>query len=179
MILAARAHAGAIDFTPTDATRTLEGVVFKQVRFHQDGKVLTYEPPRDWIYTGDGGSLRLTPPHITEAQVVVQQVALAAPQVFDEATTKQLQQVAVSALPPGATDVTLAEEEMNPLQIHQQPTYGITLGYKFLGQDFHANLLFANLGDTQLRCRVVARKANFAEVRQQFRGSLFSLHWED
>jgi hypothetical protein len=178
LILAATSRAGTIDFTPTEGTRTLEGAVFKQVRFHQDGHVITYEPPHDWTYSGDGNSLRLSPPHTSQAQVTVQQVALGAPQAFDEATTKLLQQVAVSALPPGATDVTLVEEEANPVQIHQQPTYGVTLGYKFLGQEYEANLLFANLGDTQLRCRVVARKANFAEVRQQFRGSLFSLAWE-
>lgn len=36
--------------------------------------------------------------------------------------------------------------------------------------------MFANLGDKQLRCRLVARKADFDVLHRAFRGSLFSLH---
>jgi hypothetical protein len=33
------------------------------------------------------------------------------------------------------------------------------------------------LGDTQLRARLVARKADFDTLQRAFRGSLFILHW--
>ena len=35
-----------IDFTPTPGERVQEGVVFKQLVFHQDGHAVTYEQPR-------------------------------------------------------------------------------------------------------------------------------------
>lgn len=172
------AVAGPIDFTPIESTRTLEGAVFKEVRFQQDGHAVHYTAPRDWKFSGDAAGMRLNPPDILQAKVVVQEVPLPAPQTFDEPTTKQLQELALAALPPGSTDQTLVEEEHNPLQIHQQPTYGVTLTYKFLGQDYEANMLFVNLGDTQVRFRTVARKADFEKVWRTFRGSLFSLVWE-
>lgn len=170
--------AAPIDFTPIGGQRTLDGVIFKQLIFQQDGHAIRYEPPRDWGYSGDAAGLRLNPTDISQAKATVQQVPLAAPQIFDEPTVKQLQQIALAALPPGATDQALIEEEMNPVQIHQQPTYGVTFGYKFLGQEYVANMLFVNLGDTQVRFRAVARKADFEKVWRAFRGSLFGLSWE-
>jgi hypothetical protein len=35
-----------VDFTPGSGERTLEGIVFKQILFHQDGHTITYEQPR-------------------------------------------------------------------------------------------------------------------------------------
>jgi hypothetical protein len=176
--LPAGAMAGPIDFTPTEGTRTLEGVVFKQIRFHQDGHVISYDPPRGWTLSGDGGGMRLTPPDISQARVTVEQTPLPAPQAFDEPTVQKLQQVALGEVPSEATNATLLEEEKNPLPIHQHETYGVTVGYNFLGQDYAANLLFVNLGDTQVRFRTIARKADFDQVRRAFRASLFTLAWQ-
>ena len=172
------AFAGPIDFTPTEGSRTLEGVVFKQLRFHQDGHAITYEPPAGWKYNGDAGGMRLAPPDISQAQVTVQQVPLPAPQVFDEATTKQLQQLVLSSAPGGALNIAILAEEQSPLRIHLEETYGVTIGYNFLGQEYAANVLFANLGETQVRFRTVARKDDFEKVWRAFRGSLFTLAWE-
>jgi hypothetical protein len=169
---------GAIDFTPTPSERKLDGVTFPQLIFHQDGHAITYEKPRDWNLTSDGATMRLTPPHAAQAQVTVAQTPLTAPQVFDDATTKELQQSALASVPPGAERIELVSTENNPLQIHGQPTCAVTVGYSFFGQDLEASTLVANLGDTQVRFHIVARKADFEQVQRQFRGSLFSLSWK-
>ena len=181
LILAAAvgtASASPIDFTPTTGTRTQEGVAFKQLRFHQDGRVVTYEPPAGWQYSGDASGLRLAPPDTSQAQITVQQAPLAAPQVFDAATTRQLLQIVLSSAPSAAQNVAVVAEEPNPVRIHLQETYGVTIGYNFLGQEYLANVLFVNLGDTQVRFRTVARKPDFEKVWRGFRGSLFTLAWE-
>src|SRR5436190_11735765 len=57
-------HADAgIDFTPTGGERTLEGVVFKQILFHQDGRTISYEQTHGWIYTGEASGMKLSPPN--------------------------------------------------------------------------------------------------------------------
>lgn len=180
IILAHVLHAGAapIDFTPIEETRTLEGSVFKQLRFEQGGHAVHYEPPRNWTYTGDSAGLRLRPTDISQAQVTILQTPLPAPQIFDEPTRKQLQASVFAALPPDATDPVFVEEEINPLRIHQQETYGVTISYKIVGQEFLVNALLVNLDDTQVRFRTVARKADFDKVARAFRGSLFSFVWE-
>ncbi len=176
--LFASSAAAAIDFTPSNGERVQEGIVFKQVIFHQDGHAITYEQPRGWNLSGDPAGMRLTPPDVSQAQVTVQQSRLSAPQVFDDATKKQLQQMVLASAPNGATNVAFVGEEESPLQIHLQPTYAVTIGYSYFGQDYGTCVLFVNLGDTQVRFRTVARKADFERIHRLFRGSLFSLAWQ-
>lgn len=174
-VLPARA---TIDFTATTGDRELEGIHFPQLIFHQNEHQITYEKPRDWNFSSDSGGMRLAPPDVAQAQVVVLQTPLTTPQVLDDATTKQLQQFVLSSAPSGAQNVVLIGEEKNPLQIHGQPTYAVTIGYNYFGQDFEACVLFVNLGDTQVRFRTTARKVDFDKVHRAFRGSLFSLSWK-
>ena len=98
--------------------------------------------------------------------------------MFDEATKKQLQQKVLASVPNEAQNAALVSEESNPLRINQKETYGVTVSYSFYGQDYLLNVLFANLADTQLRFRTVARKGDFEQVQRAFRGSLFTLHWQ-
>jgi len=174
--LVAGATAG-IDFTPTSSERTLEGIVFKQVLFHQGGHEIAYEPPRGWTYTGDAAQLKLNPPNVSQAQATIEQSPLAAPQILDEPTAKQLQQAALASAPSDAQKVVFVSEEKNPLRINRQETYEVIIGYNFFGQDYQLSVLYANLPDAQLRFRTVARKADFEKVHREFRASLFTLSW--
>ncbi len=175
--LVSAAQAG-IDFTPIRGQRVLEGIVFPQLVFQQNGHAITYEPPRGWSVTGDGATLKLTPPDVSQAQAVMEQSPLPAPQFFDPALTQRLQQMVLGSLPGGAANVALVSEEKNPLQIGQHETYAVTVSYNFYGQDFLMSVLFANLPDTQLRFRTVARKADFEKVHRAFRASLYTLGWQ-
>jgi hypothetical protein len=169
---------GPIDFTPTSGQRVLENSVFPQLIFHQDGRAITYEQPRNWTFSGSAAQFRLTPPDISQAQATLEQVALPAPQVFDEATLVALRKVVLASIPGDAQNVKVVAEEHNPVPINQHASYAITADYSYFGQDYAVSMLFANLGDTQLRARLLARKADFDELQRAFRGSLFSLHWE-
>ncbi len=172
-----RLAAATIDFTPMESKRQLEGVTFRQVLFHQAGQVISYEPPREWVYSGDTSQLTLTPPKTSQAKASIEQTTLAAPQTFDPATLQQLQQFVLTSLPPEAHNVQLVSVEENPVRINQQPSYEITASYSYFGQDYQLSVIFANLNDLQLRFRFVSRKADFDALHRAFRGSLFSLHW--
>jgi hypothetical protein len=170
--------AGPIDFTPTMGQRELENVIFPQIIFHQDGHAISYEQPRNWTFTGGAAQIKLTPPDISQAQATIEQVALPTPQTFDEATTTALRQIVLGSIPGGAQNAKVMAEEPNPVLINQRASYAITANYNYFGQDYAVSVLFANLGDTQLRARLVARKSDFNALQRAFRGSLFSLHWE-
>ncbi len=172
-----RCVAGPIDLTPVTGQRELEGIVFPQLLFHQDGHVISYEPPRGWTCTGGGPHLRLTPPKVFEAQASIEQAALPAPQTFDQATIEQLQQIVLGSLPPNAQNARFAAAESNPIRINQQDSVVITVGYSYFGQEYQTSVIFANLGDVQLRFRISARKEDFEELQRAFRASLFTLHW--
>ncbi|HEY2713297.1 MAG TPA: hypothetical protein VGI60_12340 [Chthoniobacterales bacterium] len=166
------------DFTPTPAERTLEGVVFKQVIFHQDDHAVAYEPPRGWTCIGDKSKMTLVPPNLSLVQCTIDQVPLPAPQSFDAVTTKQLQQQVIASMPSGSENIQLVSEEQNPVRINQQESYAVTMSYRFYGQDYETSVLFANLGNTQLHFRTVALKKDFEAVRRAFRASLFTLSWQ-
>jgi len=174
--LAMSAADAAIDFTPVTGERHQEGVIFKQLIFREKDRKITYEQPEGWTYSGNSGGLRLTPPNVAQAQADIEQSALRAPQPIDEAALRDL---AMKTIPAGSVQAIIVGEEQNPLRINNQDTFGVTINYLLHGQEYTANVLFANLNDTQLRFRFVARKQDFEKLFRAFRGSLFLLQWAE
>lgn len=166
----------AIDFTPVVGERNQEGVIFKQLIFREKDRKITYEHPNGWTYSGDSRALRLTPPNVTQAQGDIEQTALRVPEPINEAALRDL---AMKTIPAGSLQATIVAEEQNPIRINRQDTFGVTINYLLHGQEYTANVLFANLEDTQLRFRFVARKQDFEKLFRAFRGSLFLLQWAE
>lgn len=167
----------AIDFTPISGERTVDGIVFKHVVFRENGAPISYDVPRGWTCTGNSTGLRLTPPDATQAYAEIVQQPLPEPQPLDEAAVEKLRAQASASVPPGSLDLTLVGEEAGNIRIKGAETYGMTQGYVLHGEEYQCNVLYANLNDTQLRFRVVARKKDFEAVFRAFRGSLFTLRW--
>ncbi len=166
----------AIDFTPVVGERNQEGVIFKQLIFREKDRKITYEQPNGWTYSGDSKGLRLTPPNVAQAQADIEQSVLRVPEPIDEAALRDL---AMKTIPAGSLQATIVAEEQNPIRINRQDTFGVTINYVLHGQEYTANVLFANLEDTQLRFRFVARKQDFEKLFRAFRGSLFMLQWAE
>jgi len=177
MLGAISLHA-AIDFTPGTGERVLAGIKFQQLIFQQDGRKISYEQPRGWKYTGDSLRIAFTPPNVPQAQAEIDQSPLPAPQNFDEATMKKLQENVLAAVPPDSQNVTLVSVEKNPLMINQRETFEVIITYQTSGTEFERSVLFLNLPDTQLRFRVTARKQDFEKVHKAFRGSIYSWQWQ-
>jgi hypothetical protein len=169
---------GPIDFTPASGQRVLENVAFPQLVFHQDGRPITYEQPRNWTFTAGAAQLKLTP-DVAQAQASIEQVPLSGPELFDETAVAALRTVVLGSIPGGARDSKIVAEEENPVPINRHPSFAITATYIFFDEEYVISMLFANLGDTQVRARLVGRKTDFDKLQRAFRGSLFSLHWED
>ncbi len=87
---------------------------------------------------------------------------------------KELQAQAMRTIPAGSEEITLVAEEQNPVRFLGHDSYGVTINYLLHGHAFTCNVLFANLEDSQVRFRFVARKDEFEKVFRNFRGSLFS-----
>jgi hypothetical protein len=175
-VLTSSTSNAAIDFTAEAGERNLEGITFKQLIFRDKERRITYEQPKGWSYSGDSKGLRLTPPNVAQAHAEIDQAPLPAPQPIDEAA---LRDQAMRTIPPGSQRATVVEEERNPLRINRHDTYGVTINYVLHEQEYTANVLFANLEETQLRFRIVARKQEFEKLWRAFRGSLFSLQWAE
>jgi hypothetical protein len=176
--LTALREGGAIDFRPTPGERTLEGIVFKQLIFHEDGRAISYEQPRGWKYSGDASRIRFIPPDFSQAQAEILQAPVPKEPTFDDAAVKALQAEVLASVPEGSQNALVIGEERSPIIINGHPTYGVTVAYNLFGQEYQLSMLFVNLPKTQLRFRVIARKQDFATVHRLFRGSLLSLQWQ-
>jgi hypothetical protein len=170
--------AGAIDFSPTSGQRELEGIVFSNLIFHQDGHEISYEPPKGWTYSGSSNQFILLPPGASQTRGTFSESQLNAPQIFDEASLAQLRQFVLTSFPPDAQEASIASEEANPLKIHGEPTYEIIATYKLFGEQKQVGVIFASAGDVQLRFRFSGSKENFPALYRAFRASLFTLHWQ-
>ena len=168
---------GAIDFTPIPKERVLEGIKFAGLQFHQNGRLVTYEQPRGWNYSGGGASIKFTPPSMSQAQAEIDQTALAEPQIYDEPTIKSLKEKALTSIPPNSQKIDVVSEALNPFLINTHHTYEVIFSYEAFGQEFMTGVIYVNLPDTRLRFRTTAPKADFEKVHSAFRGSMFSLEW--
>lgn len=176
-LVAATARAG-IDLTPTVTQREQAGITFQVLNFQEKGRTITYEQPRGWTPTGGAASIRFTPPKLNQAFAQIDQMALPAPQNFDDETRKVLREKALATLPEGHQNATVVSEEMNPVVINQNHTYEVIISYQAFGQEFMSGVIYMNLPDTQVRFRTVARKPDFEAVHPLFRASLFSWQWK-
>jgi hypothetical protein len=166
-----------ITFNSGTDERTLEGIKFQQLVFRDNGRKVTYEQPRGWTYVAEAGRVRLTPPGITQAQGEIDQLPLAAPIIFDDASTTKLQQQALAALPPGNQDAKVELEEKSPFKKNDCDTYAVTLSYRLYGQEFSTSFLFLNLPDAVVRFRATAKKPDFENVQRALRASILSWQW--
>lgn len=176
-VSASSLHAG-IDFTPGTSERTLAGIKFKQLNFHEKGRTITYEQPIGWTYSGGGSGIKFIPPNVPLAAGVIEQSALPAPQAFDGEYKKTLQQRTLAAVPPSSQNAALVSDESDPILVNNNSTYEVTVSYQAFGQEFMMSVLYLNLPDTQLRFRAVAPKADFEQVHNAFRSSLLSWQWK-
>jgi hypothetical protein len=169
--------ASTIDFTPVTGTRVLEGVSFPELLFTHGGRKISYEPPRGWSYSGSGPRLRLSPPDVTHGQAIIDAVPLPSVQPLNEVAAQQLPSQVLASLPENATNVQITEEEICPVRVKEQESREFYATYNYLGWDYETSVIFANVGDVQLRFRLVARKGSFELLHRAFRGSIFSLRW--
>jgi hypothetical protein len=104
----------SIDFTPATGERTLEGIKFPELYFHEKGRKISYEQPRGWTYSGDSSRIRFTPPNMPQAFGEIAQAPLTAPQNFDEPTVKLLQDQVLHSLPGDSHEAVVVRAEKNP-----------------------------------------------------------------
>src|SRR5207237_10742009 len=107
--------------------------------------------PCSWAVGGRGNRIKCTPVKISQAQAEIEQSPLSAPQNFDEATMKLLQEQALASVPPNSQAVSLISEEENPLMMNQHETYEVIIGYESFGRAYQLSILYLNLPDIQLR----------------------------
>jgi hypothetical protein len=172
-LFAGSAHAELL-LTPKTAEYELDGVKFQQLAFSDGGKVVTYQSPRGWDYSGSATKLTLRPPNKTQAEATITRIPLAKPGSFDEESLKKLVDEAIAQVPKNSENISVVSQEKNPLMIQRKETFLVTLSYTAYGQQYGRSILFLNRGNEQIRSQLTCREADFQELHRAFLGSQYT-----
>lgn len=172
-LLAATAAAPALDFRPLVVEAQGEGGKYTYLEFRDEGKSVTYMPPRGWKIYGRDSHLCLSVPGCTGVEIDFGLIPVGEA-VVEQGTNLLLllEKLARAALPPAATKVELLGAEQNPLIIDGHQTIEVTFRYVIFGGPLKVSFLYLARKGELLCFRVVAPPAEFERLHETFRLSL-------
>lgn len=159
---------------PKTVEYQLDGVKFQQIAFADGVKVVTYQAPRGWEYSGSATKLSLRPPNKSQAEASITRIPLPKPGSFDEESLKKLVEEAVAQIPKGSENISVVSQEKNPVMIYRKETFLVTLSYTAYGQQYSRSILFLNRGNDQIRSQLTCREADFKELQRAFLASQYT-----
>jgi hypothetical protein len=174
---AARAE---IDLRPEPSVRELEGCKFSQLEFRDNGKKITYEPPKGWKYVAhDQNTLALVPPGKDMVSAKIKFIPTPGTLVLDEVQLKRFKDTASQLLPPESKIMTEPTIIPNPLSFNDHPTCEIDILFALHSQRLRMSVLFVDLGGSQLRFSLISKPGDFDDLHKAFQESWYSWQWLD
>ena len=178
IVAATTANAVAMDFTPRESYRELEGAHFSELLFTDGTSEVSYEPPAGWSYRGEKNMFSLWAPEKdqVDAEMAVSDSG-GAPVPLDAAGMNVVRARAAAVLPRGSQQVRMVSEGKGAVMIDGQETYEAIFAYGLSGQTFETSVTLVFMGDRLMTIQVSAHPNDFAGVYRAFRRSVFSLQW--
>ena len=174
LLLTATATAGALDFRPVVIENIGEGGRYRYLQFRDEGRAVTYMPPKAWTFHGDAARFCLTVPQTTGVEIDISAVAVTAPMPVEAANVSAFVELARQALPAEAAKVEKVAASFNPLILDGHATVEVIFDYVIFGGPVRVSQLYAARGEGLVCFRVVARPADFDRLHETFRLSLHS-----
>lgn len=167
-----------LDLSPQVQSYELEGIPMSQLAFNNGamGKA-TYQPPRDWKYSGGSDRFELQPGNKAQTKASLSKWPSSPAISFDPQGLAQLNERIIGMLPEGSEQVKVLAAELNPLQIDGKPTYLVEVSYVFYGERFCSYSLLLDRTPEPLFFRLSSRESDYATLREAFQRSLYT--WQN
>jgi len=166
----------ALDFTPTETWRALEGVRIPVLMFSDPTGKIRYQPPGNWNFSGSGPTLALYPPNGNGAFMKV--MVLAHAPGLPEITTissEDLTKWSRNYLAADAQDVKLLIENPSPFLLNGKPSREFVFEYVTGGQRFQTSVAVLDWNEREhLAVVITALGGDFKAVHDTGTSSLFS-----
>jgi len=176
LCLIVSARAGALDLTPLDGSRVVEGVRIPLVLFADPTGRVRYQPPGDWRYSGDGAVFTLYPPRASSASMKLCVVphGPGLPEIGaipSPALTKWSQRYVAS----DAQELKMVAEMPSPFMLDGKPSREFIFAYKANGQRYQTSVAVLDWSEREYLTVIVTAGANdFKTVHDNGIASLFS-----
>ena len=173
-LLAANARA-ELSLTPRREDYELEGVKMWRLVFETGTPLLArFRPPDGWDYSGSEKRLTLRPPDKANAEASISRFEIPDFPPCNETGAKRLAEIALQALPEGATDAKIEAEAASPLQIGGKETYLLQLSYTFYGERLARYCLYLVSDSGPMRFQLTCRQSDYDQLSKAFQKSLYT-----
>ncbi|MEP6669917.1 MAG: hypothetical protein ABJF10_12235 [Chthoniobacter sp.] len=166
----------ALDFTPQETWRALEGVRVPVLMFSDPTGKIRYQPPGNWNFSGSGPTLALYPPDSTGAFMKL--LVLGHAPGMAEITAlpaDDLVKWCQNYLAADAQDVKLVIENPSPFLLNGKPCREFVFEYKSAGQRFQTSVAVLDWNEREhLAVVITALSTDFKTVHDAGTSSLFS-----
>ncbi len=166
----------AIDFTPQETWRLLEGVRIPILMFSDPAGKIRYQPPAGWNYSGEGPVFALYPPKGTGAFMKI--LMLAHQGGIPEITSlpsSDLEKWCQHFIADDAQEVKLLAENPSPFMADGKPSREFVFEYKSSAQRYETSVAVSDWNDHEhLAVIVTALGADFKSIHDAGISSMFS-----
>jgi hypothetical protein len=166
----------ALDFTPQETWRQLEGMRIPVLMFSDPTGKIRYQPPGDWKFSGGGATLSLYPPSANGAfmKMLVLGHAPGLPQITT-LPSADLVKWSQNYIASDAQEVKLQEENPSPFMLSGRPSREFIFEYKSSGQRFQTSVAVLDWDEHEhLAVVITALAGDFKAVHNTGISSLFS-----
>lgn len=165
----------ALELTPTESYRELEGFKVPVVTFKDAGRILRWQPPAGWQLSSSDARLHLTSAERAQATIEFK-VLPRPPQGRDALPTPEHRQAWTRGfLPREASALNFKAENPSPFTFLGLPSIELLWDYAFQARRFETSISFVDLNERErLVLLVTARQADFEKVREVAMSSMFS-----
>ena len=179
LVVAGLHTANALDLTPINSFRDLEGTKIPVVLFEDGPRKVNWQPPDNWQLSGGGKQLNLYPGKIPLAAAQLKLIAHTAAQPPDRAAALDtFLKWATSFVPADATGLTFAKETPNPFLIGQKPSREFTFNYVSAATKCSTSVALVDLdANESLALVITARAEDFEGIYNDGTMSMFRWRW--
>jgi hypothetical protein len=169
----------ALDLTPTQGFRELEGVQIPIVFFADDARKVQWQPPGQWRMSGGSGSLTLLPPETPNAGMELRVVPRKASEAPDGRTDPQAAVTwAQPFLPAQSGNAAFVKELPSPFLLGGLSCREITFTYSYLNKEYKTSVALVNLDlEHTLVVIIYALTGDFDLIHEDGTRSLFRWVW--
>lgn len=175
-ILFSTVSSHALDFTPQETWRGLEGVRIPVVMFSDPTGRIRYQPPGDWNFSGSGAMFSLYPPKLTGAvmKMLILRHAPGAPEIVN-IPSADLAKWCQNYLASDAQEVKLQQENPSPFLLGGRESREFVFEYLSSGQRYQTSIAVLDWNDQEHFAVVITALApDFKAVHDTGNSSLFS-----
>jgi hypothetical protein len=169
----------ALDLTPTAGFRELETMKIPVVFFEDGGRKVRWQPPGQWLISGGGTGLLISPPEASHTGMEFRVIPRKDAEVPDGKTDpKAAASWVQSLLPSDSEKITFVQEIPSPFLLGNLTSRELTFTYTYLAREFSTSVALVNLDlDHSLAVIIYAPTKDFQNIHEEGTKSMFRWVW--